>query len=308
MSNEFQKMKTSGDLIFDRLRDNIRPDIGKHRRTKLKQALGSSAKGTLLDDAVWKQHAARLERQFVARWGALNKQEALERLRFWTVLDSVVPVNVDAIMGAVEQMFAHLDATCRQVRGLEVIGACEIEIVNLDRMRRFASEDDEARKLKVIEAMLPGGDGTNSGSMALVHFHGVIDFGQGAERKSEELGKASRKVWEQPYQVQIKRMYVTQSVRQNLKGIALYLTKGGNENLIYKIGFGYDSEDKINRQLVKSGKAKLEADYEGFENEYSLSLYEIEVLGKAIEQLMDRTGSKMRNGYLYRYGQQQKWV
>lgn len=252
---------------INRYLQHIRPQIGKHKKTKLTGALGASvAKRSLLNDQVANTHAKRLEKQFLTRWGDLRAGE--DRLRFWTVLDSLVDVNDDAICQGVEQMFARLEKVCAKVRGLEVIGACEIEIVNIEKMTRLAEGSDQARKLKVVQSMMTT---ANGGSMAMIHFHGLVDFGMSAEKKCSDLGKASRSLWGKPYQVEIKKLFSTKPLKQNLKGIAQYLTKGGNENLIYKIGFGYDIDDKINRQLLKCGKAKLEDDYEGFENELSLA-------------------------------------
>ena len=103
----------------------------------------------------------------------------------------------------------------------------------------------------------------------------------------------------------MKRLYSNKTLNKNLKDIAAYLTKGGNESLIYKIGFGYDEEEKINRQLVKSGRATMEKDYAGFENELSLNVAEIKFLGATIHRLMMRTGSKnLQNGYLFKGGKQ----
>ena len=98
-------------------------------------------------------------------------------------------------------------------------------------------------------------------------------------------------------------------LKKNLEDIAAYLTKGGNENLIYKIGFGYDNAEKLERQMLKAGKTAKQGDYAGIENEMSLTITEIKFLGEAINQMMERTGSKnLRTVYLYKCGQPQHWV
>jgi hypothetical protein len=147
-----KKKNAAGDGgQINRYLQHIRPQIGKHKKTKLTGALGASvAKRSLLNDQVANTHAERLEKQFLTRWGDLRPGEGSDRLRFWTVLDSLVAVNDDAICQAVEQMFVRLEKVCAKVRGLEVIGACEIEIVNIEKMTHLAEGSDQARKLKVV--------------------------------------------------------------------------------------------------------------------------------------------------------------
>lgn len=310
-SKQFQRMKERSDQTFEMLLGHIRFDVGKHKSKKLK-CLGVKAKRTLLDNEVRKTHASRLENMFLRRWGNLTKREASDRLRFWTALDSLVVLDEDEIVAAVERMFSRLEMCCRKVKGIEVIGAAEIEIVNLRKLRECADGVDEARKYNVILEMLPHEEKTlfreGIQSYALVHFHGIVDFGNEAERKIDEFKQHCKWWWSGAYEVELKSLFEKNSVRKNLCALASYLTKGGNENLIYKIGFGSDSEDKINRQLLKKGMAKVEDDYEGFENEFSLSIQEIKVLGSVIDKVMNRKNSKLRNGYLFKYGQQQKWV
>ena len=128
------------------------------------------------------------------------------------------------------------------------------------------------------------------------------------EEKHQILFAKLKHWWDKLYQIEIKKFHSDKLVKKNLENISWYLVKGGNENLIYKIGFGYDEAEKLERQMLKSGKKLLGADFEGFVNEMSLSMEEIRVLGTAIDQLMGSTGSKnMRNGYLFKYGQQIKW-
>jgi hypothetical protein len=312
LSPEFTRMKERSGEALEYMRGRLRFDLGKHQKTKLK-VLGELKDRTLLTKSVAEKHATNLEKQFYGRWRNLTKKEMNERLRFITVLAELAPLDLDATAKAVERMFSKLRIVFGSIRGIEVIGAAEIEIVNVEKMKRMASVADEARKLDVIDAMLPAEEKslykTGITSYALVHFHGVIDVGNSGAEKLRKLDMVSRHYWSEKYAVQIKSLYSTKTVKKNLTDIATYLTKGGNENLIYKIGFGYDDEDKIQRQLLKAGRAKKEGDYAGIENELSLTIAEVKFLGEAINQMMDRTCSKnMRNGYLFKYGQQQKWV
>lgn len=306
-STEFERMKEKSKDSLSFLRSQLRFDIGKQRKTKL-MCLGELRDKTLLTKLVAERHAERLEKQFSQRWSKFTKREEEERLRFLTVLSQVVPLKVDEAVQATEYMFNRLEFICKGIRGIEVIGVAEIEVVNIGKMNAMASVSDEARKRDVIFDMLPAEEKSlyKSGatSFGLVHFHGIVDVGSGGEENAKKLEEIARGYWKAKHAVNLKRLYSNKTVQKNLRDIARYLTKGGNENLIYKIGFGYDTQEKLDRQLLKSGKAKLEDDYAGFENEMSLTVPEIEFLGQTIDRLMSKTNSTHRNGYVFRAGQQ----
>lgn len=312
-SAEFIRMKErslSGESL-EYLRGALRFDIGTQQKTKLK-ILGELADRTLLTNAVAERHAAKLEEQFRRRWRSFTKREMQERLRFVTILAELVPLDLEMTSEAVEQMFSRLKIVFGGIRGIEVIGAAEIEIVNVEKMKQMASVADEARKLDVILSMLPAEEKSLFKSdlavYALVHFHGIMDVGANGDEKVSKLQRECKRYWNANYMVQVKGLYSTKTVKKNLKDIAAYLTKGGNENLIYKIGFGYDKADDLERQMLKAGFAKKDADYAGIENQMSLTIAQIKFLGEAINQMMERKGSKMRNGYLFKHGQPQKLV
>lgn len=305
---DFRTLKSkSGQQSLDELRGKLRFDIGKHKSKKLKLALGDLAGKTLLDSNVSKKHASRLEKQFLARWGKLSNEEVQARLRFLTVLHSLSPLDEREILNRISNMKAKLKDCCEKVRGIEVIGAFEIEILNLDKMRHLAQMSDEARKLNTINEMLPAEEKSlfkkGISSYALIHFHGIVDLKDGSEAKAEALTKSSKRWWSEPYAVELKKLYGTFTVRKNLSNIAKYLVKGGNENLTYKIGYGYDTEEAINRHMIKTGKATADADFDGFENEMSLTIEEINILGRSIYGMMTSSGSRnMKNGYLFKHG------
>ena len=309
---EFKELKLkSVAQELSRLRRHIRFDINIHKKTKLK-VLGTRARSTLLDSGVSKTHADRLQKQFLARWKGLRKREWTERLRLWTVLDSIAPLDEESIMQSIKGLQARLVDVCSKVKGIEVIGVIEIEVVNIAKMRELAKEADEARKLNVLSDLLPKSekglfkDGVES--FALVHFHGVVDLGMDADEKHQTLSDKSRYFWDHSYQVELKKLHADKTIGKNLANIAKYLVKGGNENLIYKIGFGYDTAEKLETQMLKAGKKKLGADFDGFVNEMSLTMEEVRVLGTALDKLMGSKGSKnLRNGYLWKSGQRVTW-
>lgn len=310
MSFEDLKRQSNSEYL-NYLKGHLRFDIGKHKSTKLRKSLGALSKRTLLAKSVSETHANRLEKQFNSRWSTLTDDEALDRLRFWTVLDSLVYLDEDGIRESIMAMKYRLEGVCEKVRGIEVIGVCEIEVLNLDKMRFLAEYADEARKYTTVIDMIPKEERSlfkkNISSYVLVHFHGIVDLMSFADKTERILLEAAKKEWNGQYRVELKKLFSTRSMRSNFHHIAKYLVKGGNENLMYKIGYGYDTEDAMNRHLIKTGKATMDADFDGFENEMSLTVKEIEVLGKSIHDLMNSTGSSMRNGYLFKYGYQKRW-
>lgn len=313
-SAEFIRMKErslSGESL-EYLSGALRFDIGTQQKTKLK-VLGELAVKTLLTNAVAEKHAAKLDEQFRRRWGSFTKREMKDRLRFVTVLAELVPLDLEVTSEAVERMFSRLEIVFGGIRGIEVIGAAEIEIVDIEKMRQMASVADEVRKLDVIISMMPDEEKslfkTSLSSYALVHFHGIMDIGANGDEKVTKLKRDCARYWNANYMVQVKGLYSTKTVKKNLTDIAAYLTKGGNENLIYKIGFGYDKADDLERQMLKAGFTAKEADYAGIENQMSLTIPQIKFLGEAINQMMERKGSRnLRNGYLFKHGQPLKLV
>ena len=314
-----ERMIAQHARIVDAMRKLDRFDLGVHKSTKLVKSVGRKlAKTTLLDKKVSEKHAARLQKQFVRRWGTLTKEEMLERLRLWTVLHSVCEVDENAIAGHVDAMKHALGTACFSVKGIEVIGVVEIEIVNLGLMRQYATsgnDDDEARKLRVIESMMNRqilnghlDEGDQDRSLALVHFHGVVDFAANVEGKLKTISNASRSIWREAYQVEFGRFHSNKNVSENLNFIARYLVKGGNEALIYKFGFGWDKVERLETRMLKSGKVAMGSDFEGYVNDMSLTKTEIAVLVRTIDRMMGSSGSNMRNGYIWKHGQQIRYL
>lgn len=311
---DFLELKRRSDdgSMLKQLRGQLRFNIGTWRQTRL-NVLGARSRSTLLTDGVRQKHASRLRKQFAARWGKLSDDQQHDRLRLCTILDCVCELDPPAIMERISRFEAQLLSAFQSAKGIEVIGVFEIEIVNLDLMARQAAtaKENEARKLHVLKNMRaeaePGrlfDDRPSPSAYALVHFHGVVDLGINGDAKAKLLADACRKNWKLQYQFELKRFFRDKALTENLSCIAAYLVKGGNENLIYKIGFGRDSIERVEASMQRSRQTKLDEDYTRPEDPFSLTIREIEVLGTTIDRLMDRTRSKnIRNGYLFRHGQ-----
>ena len=88
----------------------------------------------------------------------------------------------------------------------------------------------------------------------------------------------------------------------------LIVSDNGTEFTSHAI-FTWAKDQRFEWHYIMPGKTTKQGDYAGIENEMSLTITEIKFLGEAINQMMERTGSKnLRNGYLYKCGQPQHWV
>jgi hypothetical protein len=242
------------------------------------------------------------------RFEKLAPGEAEERLRFLTVLHSVVALDKDAVMRAVQEMETALS---RVFEGSDtwVLGAVEVEIVNVGLLRRIGSlSGDEARKLNVLQRLdetdaLDAADQHGS-SRALVHFHGIVDLNDGnSSLRLEALRERTREIagWQRsPYQIELKRLFRDQTVLQNVQEISRYLTKGGNGKLRYNAGFGRDLDQDLDAKIWRTGTGRADKGGETVADERGLTVGETEFLDDVWRSLMDRNRNK--RGYLLRFG------
>ena len=123
-------------------------------------------------------------------------------------------------------------------------------------------------------------------------------------RSSEaELRKRAKKIaaWQRsPYQVEIKRLFKDRTVLQNIRDIASYVTKGGNEKLRYNAGFGRDLDDDLDAKMWRAGTGRADKGGETVSDERGLTVGEIAFLDDVWRDLMDRKRNK--RGYLVRLG------
>jgi hypothetical protein len=175
--------------------------------------------------------------------------------------------------------------------------------------------DSEHRKLNVLEELskrLRKKNERESESLALIHFHAVVTstseyyFNKFLQKlKSISIWKKTKR------QIELKNLSTfysgkDKSLKENLKDIATYITKGGNDwygkkaYLRYKIGFEnetFDSEDSWIQQNWRRNKLiKLEMKEEGIEDILSLNHFEISILANVIYKIMNQ--ARYKKGYL----------
>jgi hypothetical protein len=306
------------------------------------------AERTLLTPSVHSIHAARLAYRLTAQWEKIREKNirawlsipadlrhgtepvsdstlADNHLRFMTLIDSVTVVDSHHALQAATRMKVELTSVIEKTTGIWFLGAIEVEVISLDMMRRLSDTKSltgsETRKLDVCETLVKDLDGTlysNDSSLILVHIHGLVTakFDSSFERLRKNLLQNQR--WSiAPRQIEIKKLSTeyfgkAKSTIQNLKHIARYITKGGNDwyankaYLRYKIGFGNDDSEFMTEEkwIAKNWRndqlLRKEHKEEGITDMLSMTVHEIAQLAICIDSLMAL--SPLRNGYLVRAG------
>jgi hypothetical protein len=92
----------------------------------------------------------------------------------------------------------------------------------------------------------------------------------------------------------------TERYQKNLRNIASYLTKGGNDQLRYNAGFGRDLVEDLDAKIWRAGTGRADKGGETVADERGLTVGEIKFLDDMWRELMDRKRNK--RGYLVRIG------
>ena len=305
MAQTLIELRQNSAQQFEHLRSITRPNLGTHKRTRLKRA-GRGSSETLLNDKVAASHGKMLADDYKKRFKAMTSNEADERLRFLTVLHSTIRLDKNHVIRSIEQMEAALVDTLAG-SGAWLLGAVEVEIVNIALLRKIgAKKDDEARKLNVLQKLSEPNASAESinpyDKGVLVHFHGVVDFSNSL-LGDDELRKRAKRVaaWQRsPYQIELKRLFKDRTIEQNLHDIAMYLTKGGNEQLRYNAGFGRDLDEDLDAKIWRAGTGRADKGADTVPDERGLTMGEIALLDDIWRELMDRKPDK--RGYLVQIG------
>ena len=306
MDEAFKKIKVKSESgeAFRELQSFVRYNLGTHKRTRLKKA-GVEKSGSLLHVDVAKKHGEKLTEELKVRAKKAGKK-ANERFRFLTILHSTVTPSVESVKDAVEEMERAYQRTVGE-SGLWSRGAIELELVNLDILRRIQqAKEDEGRKYNVLLALRESVElegllvpkGTEH-TVVLVHLHVVVDLGEDVEANEAALRKRidRENLWSKsPYQKELKGLFKNRKIGNNLKGIADYVTKGGNDQLRYSAGFGRDLGEDIEAKIWRAGLGAAKHGGETIEDERGLTVHEVALLDELYCWLMKRR--KDKRGYL----------
>jgi hypothetical protein len=297
-SERFKSLKETAAERFAYLKSLVRPDLGSHKKTRLIQA-GCCDSGSILHGKVSEEHAALLTNDFHRIFGQSDNQSSL---RFVTFLHTVVPVDTKRAIDAVTEMEGEIHRLLAS-DGLRFLGAVEVEVVNLDLMRRInASKGDQARKLKVLERLVdPVAGMLNVG--LLIHIHGVLDLRNSILQDGEIRDRLQQSpFWSRSgHQVEVKSFFAKNSTKTNLANIAAYITKGGNETLRYNPGFGRDPVDQLEASIWRQGLGRKEYGADTVTDERALAFSEIATLDQIWQTLMGR--STDGRGYIVSIGE-----
>jgi hypothetical protein len=192
MSTQFKSLikkslKKTADAINDDYKRK-RFNYGSHNKVRLNKALGSVGKfelqdRTFLTPSVHDVHSKKLSDRFLKRvlhyknLGHKNNSIA-EKFRFLTLLHSVEIMDVERTIQTIKKFQSELQNTIEGSKGIWCLGAVEVEVINIEKMRMIHTEqtESEARKLSVIESMIKRLKKNDQylSSFFLVHFHGIV--------------------------------------------------------------------------------------------------------------------------------------
>ncbi len=279
MNKSFIELKNNRAKDALRLREVSRFDLGTHARTKL-QLAGCANSETLLHTIEAKKHGAHMASIFEKHWTKHGGRGAKERLRMLTVLDSVTTLHAGKILKRVEVMEEQIK---KWLYGKKVflIAAVEIEFVNIAFLEKVNEQGVvEKRKFEVLKSMT-----NEKGSAALVHFHGIIDA---MDNDLDALADDAREIWNGKYAVDFQKTYNNRSVAANAAKICAYATKGGNDFLRYKTGFGRETDEDLDGKMWRAGQGRADRGGETVSDERGLTLGEIRLLDAAYTAIQVR--------------------
>lgn len=330
MSTQFKsQMKKSLKRTADAINEDYkrkRFNYGSHNKVRLNKALASVCKyelqdTTLLSPSVHEIHSKKLADRFLKRvvhyknLGYKNTS-ATDKFRFFTLLHSVEIMDVERTIQTIKKFQLQLKNTIERINGIWCLGAVEVEVINIEKMRMIHTEqtESEARKLSVIESMikrLKKNDQLLS-SFFLVHFHGIVTASSQSRFNDFADVLKNNKEWKrEPRQIQLKPISTqfkskSKSLDKNLVDIARYITKGGNDwiggksYLRYKLAFEneylFNEDEWINKNWRRNEVLKQEHSEEGLEDALSMNVSEIVSLAFVIDQMM--SFNRTRTGYL----------
>lgn len=246
----------------------------------------------------------KFERQIVS-----DSDIANEHLRFFTLIDSVVPLDSFEAIIPIIKMKEEIIEAVNKTKGINCIGAIEIEVVPINKWNYILKEEIRLNKinkeiflkLNCLNRLAEHNNLTeycskDDASLFLIHFHGIVFAKQESQFKNfeEQLKKNTR--WNLAQrQIQLKKLSSQhrnkpKTVEQNLKDIAKYITKGGNDMKDGYVSFKY--------KLNSNNDDDLTTLYEDgvLEDAMSLTYFEISEQAKLINVLMEL--DKYRTGYL----------
>jgi len=320
-----KSLKKTADAINDDYKRK-RFNYGSHNKVRLNKALASVGKyelqdTTLLSPSVHDVHSKKLTDRFLKRLEhyknlGYKNTSATEKFRFLTLLHSVEIMDAQRTIQTIKKFQSQLQNTIESSKGIWCLGAVEVEVINIEKMRMIHEDqtESEARKLNVIESMIKRlrKNDQQLSSFFLVHFHGIVTASSQYRFNDFFDALKNNKDWKrEPRQIQLKTISKQfksklKTLDKNLVDIARYITKGGNDwsggksYLRYKLAFEneylFNEDAWVNNNWRRNESLKQEQSEEGLEDALSMNVSEIVSLATVIDTMM--SFNRTRTGYL----------
>jgi hypothetical protein len=333
INKEFRKVREAGSKrTIDAMRLEAlssKFNVGTQNKRRLRQSLAVTGHNhlehtTLLSPDVHKIHAEKLELRYLKKWNSIsskyeNKIEAKSKFRFLTLLDCIEFPSTTIALRTIEKFKNSLESITHSSTGIWLLGCIEVEVVSFAAMRKIkklttTASGGETRKLDVCEKLLEKlkEKDRHLDSYLLIHFHGLVTAS--SERRFHEFRKLleKNKRWKSArWQIELKQLSEayggkSKSVELNLKDIARYITKGGNDwigkksYLRYKVSFDNEYLDAEEYWIQSNWRTddvlRGEHQEDGLEDSRSMTRSEILLLAQVIDGMMDT--ARGRTGYL----------
>lgn len=242
---------------FDRLKkyfeneNRFMPFFKKDEKLKLLKIRRASP---LFSD-VAELHATRMIDAASTIFSGVNQ----DTVRWVTLLDSVAKLEAQDIKDRIRLIKKTLMGVFKKVGLRKVYGVFEFEIVSFDLINSYIRqgvclEGKETKKINVLNSMFKNyhefGEirvpTVREGACVLIHVHAIIDFGAQPQGTIDDFSSRIRsfKEWSvNNAQLHIERLYAGNSFSSNIENLCRYMSKGGNEDLRYKLAFERDKKD-----------------------------------------------------------------
>ncbi len=316
-----ERMQKQYLAVEKALRDEYlhsRSNFNAEHQTRLRKALAindclSLANTTLLTPEIHQKHYKSLSKRFLTH----QKKVSKDQIRFLTILDSVAPIHSDDIGNAINVMESKIHQVVSESKTVWLLGVFEVEVVSMKFMWQSRQRDKtgkDFRKLEVCETLaknIKKKVDRDADSLLLIHFHGIVTA-HSQERLIEFQNQLNQvPAWSRAKrQIDMKSLSEVhggrrKSVIENLRDIANYITKGGNDwvgkklSLRYKISFDKDDPSEeawISKNWRGNDATEEEWQEHGIADPLSLTRHEIATQAFIIDQIMSRKYG--RKGYL----------
>jgi hypothetical protein len=271
-------MKESTKRMLDYFSRQHRFHIKTKHSSRLLEALRITNKSHLVDITLVNEEIHRLDSKYVAnllieKWKILrtktdrknrskcqiqqetgikipkiNPQDILNnQVRFLTLLDSVSEIDAKQALSQAKRMKDEIVAIVNVTKGISLIGCIEAAVIPIHKILEEAksSNQDSFYKLDGIK-ILAKASGMESAilkpeaSVFLIHFHGVVFANNSTDIQAFNYNLKQICRWNiMPRQIEFKQLYRENSVEDNLKNIATYISKGTNSLKNGKYNFKY---------------------------------------------------------------------